>query len=326
MKTRLLRTTLALTACLSTAFAQTVLFEDDFGDPSLPGWTSAPFPPDFSAVDQHLVLSGDFGPMNPDNYMEAWTGVTHSLPTSGPLPDQQTLEFRTVLVGANHDNVLAGIHYFDGIGQGYVFGKSRNVVMLFKFWNGGMNNSGAVFFWEHTQLKSGNVTLSLAVTRLGSSVSIATRVLDKDNTNAVSFERTVTDTPEADPVLPNRAPDGMLCYPDPPGTPWPVVNASGRIVLSLTWLDATAAPQPAAQVTFDNAKVWQYKSPELTIQNAVVLSWPVTEGQFVVESASSLDGPWESVAGPWSRTKDGQVQVSILAPDSRKFFRLRLGP
>jgi hypothetical protein len=147
-----------------------------------------------------------------------------------------------------------------------------------------------------------------------------------DNANAVLFERTVTDTPQADPVLPSRAPDGMLCYPDPPGTPWPVLNASGKIVLSMTWLDATAAPQPDAQVTYDNVGVWLYESPKLTIQNAVVLSWPAREGQFVPESASSLDGPWQPIADPWSRTKDDQIQVCVLAPESSKFFRLRLGP
>ncbi|HNQ89292.1 MAG TPA: hypothetical protein PKM73_11800 [Verrucomicrobiota bacterium] len=323
MKTRLLRTTLALAACISTTLAQTVLFEDDFGDPNLTAWE---LPPNSSTVDQQFVLSGDFGPMNPDNYLAAWTGAGRSIPTSGPLPDHQTLEFRADLVDANQADALASVHYFNGVDKGYIFGKSQNVLTCFKFWNGAQNNSGAVFFYDHSQLKNQNVTLTLALTRLGSDLTITTRILDKDNANAVLFERTVTDTPQADPVLPNRAPDGMLCYPDPAGTPWPVLSSSGSMVLSLTWLNPTQAPQPTAQVVFDNAEAWQYESPELTIQNAIVLSWPVTTGQFVLESASSVDGPWQPIVEPWSRTKEGQVQVCILAPDSSKFFRLRLGP
>jgi len=64
----------------------------------------------------------------------------------------------------------------------------------------------------------------------------------------------------------------------------------------------------------------------LAIQNAVVLSWPLTPGQFILESAASVDAPWAPVPNPWWRTNAGQNQVSILAPDSLKLFRLRLVP
>lgn len=326
MNTKFLFITLTWTACLSTAFAQTPLFKDDFSGP-LSGWTTGGFPGDLAVANQQLVVSEtSFGPQDTNNILAAFTDAQHWIPITGPLPVNQTLELRADLVRANHEDTLVSLHYFDGTGNGYVFGKSRNIVMFFKFWNGGLDNSGAVFFWEHGQLKNQNVTLALALARFESSLSITTRVLDKDNANAVLFERTVTDTPQADAVLPNRAPDGMLCYPDQLGTPWPILNAAGKIVLGMIWLDPTAGPQPAVQVTFDNAEAWQYESPQLTIQSAVVLSWPVTQGQFVVESATSVDGPWQPIAESWSRTKDGQVQVSILAPDSRKFFHLRLVP
>ena len=70
------------------------------------------------------------------------------------------------------------------------------------------------------------------------------------------------------------------------------------------------------------------ESPQLTIQNAVVLSWPLPQGQgqFVVESACSVDGPWAPVPEPWLRTNNGLCEVSILAADSMKFFRLRFTP
>jgi len=69
--------------------------------------------------------------------------------------------------------------------------------------------------------------------------------------------------------------------------------------------------------------VWQYESPELQIQDAVVLSWPVPQGNFVLESASSAGGPWEPLPEQWSRIKDGKTEVSVLAQNSMKLFRLR---
>ena len=91
----------------------------------------------------------------------------------------------------------------------------------------------------------------------------------------------------------------------------------------MSWFNSQQAPSPRAQVIYDNLELWQYESPQLTIQNAVVLSWPLTQGQFVLESAPSLDGPWAPVLDLWWRTNAGQNQVSILAPDSLKLFRLR---
>ena len=208
--------------------------------------------------------------------------------------------------------------------QGYLFFKDQDEVALVKFWNAA--TSLAWFFYENRPLKNQNVTLALSLTRVGSEVKITTRVLDQDNANAVLFERTVTDTPQADPALPNRAVRGMPGDPDLPGTPWAVVQAPTDVELTLTWVNSQAAPQPPAEVIFDNLEVWQYESPQLAIQNAVVLSWPVTQGTFVLESAASVDGLWEPVPDPWWRTNDGQNEVTILAPDSLRLFRLRQVP
>jgi hypothetical protein len=60
--------------------------------------------------------------------------------------------------------------------------------------------------------------------------------------------------------------------------------------------------------------------------NAVVVSWPVPQGQFVLESAASLTGSWTPVANPWMRTNNGVCEVSVAATDSVRFFRLLLGP
>ncbi len=45
------------------------------------------------------------------------------------------------------------------------------------------------------------MTLVLALTRQGSDLKINTRVLDKDAAKTALFDRTVTDTPQSDPVL-----------------------------------------------------------------------------------------------------------------------------
>jgi len=115
---------------------------------------------------------------------------------------------------------------------------------------------------------------------------------------------------------------------DPIGTPWPLLMGPSWIELTLTWCNPLLAPNPRAQVIFDNVEVWQYATPQLTIQNAVVLSWPLPQGQghFVVESASSLDGPWTTIPDPWSRTNNGECEVCVLAEDAMKFFRLRFAP
>ena len=92
------------------------------------------------------------------------------------------------------------------------------------------------------------------------------------------------------------------------------------------WVKPLSPSQGAAQVIFDNLEVWEYQTPQLNIQNAVVLSWPVTATQFVLESAPTVDGPWETVPDPWSRTNATDIQVSVLASDSMRFFRLQFAP
>jgi len=324
LKKHIALTTLALAVGVSTAFAQTDLWSDNFNDNNPIGWTHGTRGW-IDETNQQFVVSGNFGPLQTNNPLATHEAGVHSIPTSGPLPDNQTLELRADLVGASQNDAWAGLHFlWSPQGQGYLLFKDEDEVGLVKFWNGA--TSLAWFFYENRPITNQDVTLVLALTRVGSDVKITTRVLDKGNANAVLFERSVTDTPQADPVLPNRAVRGTLSGSDLPGTPWAVVNAPTDVQLSLTWVNSDSAPQPPAQVVFDNLVVWQYEPPQLAIQNAVVLSWPLTPGPFVLESAASVDGPWAPVPEPWWRTNAGQNQVSILAPDSLRLFRLRLGP
>ncbi len=308
--------TLASAACAWSTFAQTLLFSDNFSGTD--AWEGG------TVSNEQCVLSKAFGAMNTNNPLATWVGSSHTVPTSGPLADNQTLEFRVDLVGANQEDLAAGLHYFNGWAEGYVFGKSQDTVGLFKFFDGGP--AMAFFFWTNCPLKNQNVVLVLALTRRDSSLEINTRILDKDNANAVLFDRTVTDTRQADTVLPDRAAGGMPGTSDRVGTPWPIVQAPVKVVLGMTWLNPTRAPQPPAEIIFDNVEVWQYEVPQLAIQNAVVLSWPLTQGQFVLYTATNVAGPWTLVPDPWWRTNAGQNELSILAPDSQRFFRLHFMP
>lgn len=313
---------LAWAAGAATASAQTLVWSDNFNDNNPIGWSLGSHG-QRNETNQQFTVSGSFGPMPTNSTTDTGTVAWHSigLPSS-PLPDNQTLEARVDLVDANQNDAFAAMDFFwSADGRGYSFFKDQDELWMLKFTDFG--GSLAVFFYETIPVKNQNVTLVFSLTRLGSNVAINTRVLDKDNGNAVLFDRTVTDTPQSDPVLPNRAVKGVRSVPDMLGTPWPVTQAPDSVALVMQWANPQSASVGAAQVTYDNLEVWQYQLPQLAIQNAVVLSWPVTNGQFVVESASSVDGPWDALTDPWWRTNNGQNQVSILAPESMKLFRLR---
>jgi hypothetical protein len=312
--------TLALAAGVSTSSAQTLLYSNDFSS-SMPFNTVNYATSDVS--NQQLVLTCTRTTATDTNNVVTSTGGCGPLTLfpSSVLPDQQTLELRVDVVGANQDDAFADIHWYNN--GGYFFVKDQNELGLAKAWNNA--TSWAFLFWTNALVKNENITLVLALTRFGSDLRITTRVLDKDSANAVLFERTTTDTPAADPVLPNRTVKGILSYPDPVGTPYLLQNPSYADV-GIAWLNPQSAPNPLAQVTYDNLEVWQYQTPQLNIQNAVVLSWPVTAVQFVVESAPGVNEPWETVPDPWLRTNATQIQMSVLAPDSMRLFHLRFAP
>ncbi len=141
---------LASTACAWSTFAQTLLFKDDFSGPNYwPGGT---------IVNQQLVFSTRFGPMNTNALIDSFSGAGH-FPELAPAPlsENQTLEYRVDLVGANQDDLVAEVHYYaSGTGGGYIFGKKQDVVGFIKFFDGGP--SAAFFFWTNCAVKNTNVS------------------------------------------------------------------------------------------------------------------------------------------------------------------------
>ena len=82
-----------------------------------------------------------------------------------------------------------------------------------------------------------------------------------------------------------------------------------------------ASTQGAAEVTFDNLEVWQYEPPELEIELAAIVSWPLSPGNWILESAAAVDGRY----APLPQTpeiRDGRHQVIVLATNQAQFFRL----
>ncbi|MBI4327572.1 MAG: hypothetical protein HY674_20250 [Chloroflexi bacterium] len=320
-KTISLWITLALAVSVSTTLAQTLLYSNDFSDPSKPltalNWVT------YQLSNQQLILTCTRASATDTNNLGTSTGGVEPPPSlfaGGALPDQQTLELRIDLISANQDDAVADLHAaFNG--KGYFFVKDQNEIALLKAWWPTPTAAWAVLYWTNNPVKNQNVTLVLALTRRGSDLEITTRVLDKDNANAVLFDHTVTDTPQADPVLPNRAVKGIRTELDPVGLPW-ALQSFGYPVVGVAWVNPQSAPNPLAQVVYDNLEVWQYEAPQLTIQNAVVLSWPLTQSQFILESADNVNGPWTPVPDPWWRTDAGRNEVSVPAPESLKLFRL----
>ena len=253
--------TLAFAACVSTAFAQTPLVKDDFTDPKLTGWIQiTPFGVP-SNINQRFVISANCGPLQTNNPLATHFAFGHPILTPITLTNNWTLEERADLVSANQNEVWGSAHFLwnNRGGAGYVFWKDQDELALNKFWNG--TDSMAWFFYEQRSLKNQNVTLVLSLTRRDSNLVIDARVLDKDNADAVLFERTVTDTPQADPVLPNRSVKGVPGVNDETGEAWRLVSGPGYVEVTLDWTNPNRAPDGLAQITYDNVEVRLYESP-----------------------------------------------------------------
>jgi hypothetical protein len=308
--------------------AQTVLWTDNFDDNDTDGWVKG-YSGEMAESNQQFRIGGSFGPTPINQPTETYAFAFHDVPISGALQDQQKLEARVDLVEANQSNAWASMQFFWTQGLAYAVFKDEDEILLAKAWlTSPAGISLAFFYYESRLIKNQNVTLVLSLTRLGEDVRIGTRVLDKDNGNAVLFERTVTDTPQADPVVPNaREFPGV---PDFEGTPWPISSAPQAIELGMGWADSQRSSAGPAQVIFDNLEVRLYESPQLTIRNnpqsGVLISWPLTVGAFVPESAPGVGGPWGPVPDSWWRTNKSQNEVLVETPVQRQFFRLRQVP
>jgi hypothetical protein len=202
--------TAALAAGVSTACAQARLWSDTTFPIGSTEWSTQSFPGILDNTGGQLIVAENFfGPMQPNNPVATHVPAFHNAPSLGSLMDGQTLELRADLIRASQSDAFASLAFnyqIGGLANGYMFNKNENGLSLMKFYDGATRF--AWFFFANQPVKNENVTLVLALTRAGTNLNITTRVLDKENGNAVLFDRTVIDTPKADPVLPSYAAGG----------------------------------------------------------------------------------------------------------------------
>ena len=119
--------TLAFEACVSTAFAQTLLYSNRFD--GLIGLT-AQGAAQISNPNQQIVFTGTFSSPTPTNTVLDTAGWALALfPNTGLLPDQQTLELRIDLVSANQNDAFSFIQWANQ-GKGYIVFKDQDETLI----------------------------------------------------------------------------------------------------------------------------------------------------------------------------------------------------
>ncbi len=232
----------------------------------------------------------------------------------------QSLEARVDLASLKNPEAGAVLAVNYGTGAGYWMMKRLDAVFLGKQ-NGGIT----VFAADKRTTPNANVVLVLALTPEGNNVILTSRVLHKSS-GKVLYERSVVDTPGADPSIHSQQVTALLGQTmyvgdDRSGTPW-----TSGYSLSLGTFQCTDGTLPAAEATFDNfeLRTYAYEAPKLGIEPAMRLSWqaPASVG-WSVEGAPSTQGPWLPVQDSLA---PGVQQVTVPTDEGMKFFRLRQAP
>jgi hypothetical protein len=241
------------------------------------------------------------------------------------VENDSTLELRADLVRLSENATNLAAIYLAGTwenGQFYSFIKGHDFVMLGKYGLAPVGES--VFACDRAVIKNTNVVLSLALTRVNPNVVLTARVLDKDNHNAVLYERSVVDTPAVDRCLTTDevfAASGMnLAFlTDRSGAPYTWGSA-----IVLATLQCTDGNQPAVAAVFDNVELRTLEVPGIGIERAVRLSWPASASiNYSVEGAPTLQGPFVPVQ---DLVTPGMNQMTVPASDLMRFFRLVNAP
>ncbi len=213
---------------------------DDFNDNTKTDWQDFTFVPGLGLPSE---TNGQFEFNLPPAGQALFTG---SRKTSRvfDLRECDRLQLRVDLVhgeGADSFAVLAFIPEANSLGTlaGYGLSKSTTDILLSK-------GIGKYFYNENVSppVKNDNVTLVLDLTVSNhTTVFIKGQVLDKDNSNAVLWERLVVDTPDADVLA-----DGT----DDPAVPY---LTTGHFALFCYEDFSQSSPQPFYQAIYDNAAV-----------------------------------------------------------------------
>jgi hypothetical protein len=80
--------------------------------------------------------------------------------------------------------------------------------------------------------------------------------------------------------------------------------------------------QPLASATQVGTLLGSCSSNTLTIAPAVLVSWPVEEDGWTIESATSVDGSW-AASDATSFIQHGRRSIAVPIDGTHRFFRLR---
>ncbi|SVA60458.1 uncharacterized protein METZ01_LOCUS113312 [marine metagenome] len=265
---------------------------DDFDDNKVTGWEKF----DFGSGNGFLKEEdGQFTiGMHQASKQPFFVAATYGSQTY-TIEDGVTLEFRIDLIEANQPEAYAAVGFIPkdtSVSQlsGYSAVKDNGDVILAK----GLNK----FFYDTTDGEwtetPENITLSISMTGKGESVVMTVKVLDIENNNAVLFEQTSIDTPDA---------DDFQTGTDSPAAPF--LGKPGNFVLLLYHND-TNGSLPASTVTLDNAKVFQYEAATVDdFDDNKVNDWRIfdfgTGNGFLSE-------------------EEGQLTIGMRQPSGQPFF------
>ena len=227
---------------------------DNFDDNKLTGWISGGSGQlKLTETNQHLTLHGHWPGVRTVDITD--TIAYGHLNRLWSAKEGQTLEWRVDLVGINEHAPAACIELWNSSAS-YVLFKGRDFIHICKpGWSAGGGHGH--FVHEKVLIKNTNVVLSWSLTRVSPNVILTARVLDKENNNAVLYERSVVDTPNEDRTLTQSEMDaasGMHLNTGRDVAGAPVTSAIAAILV--VWQYNYDGKQPAAEATFDNFELW----------------------------------------------------------------------
>jgi len=297
---------------------------DDFDDGKLTNWnlwssndrgTIAETNGQFTAWGYLPGISGDMR----NTWSKGWRRTTWR------VDEGQTIEFRVDLVRMDASTTHAILEPTShALGRTYELTKGPDFVAIGKWTTA--SSAYVVLSAEKAAIKSSNVVMSLALTRVRTNLVLTARLLDKDNHDAVLYQRAVVDTPEADPSLTAEAVQALTGIQGTQFNP----DVRQAPLIAGDWLNLKVAQynydgnQPPAEATFDNLEMRSYEVPQVGIETAVRLTWPALAGaDWAVEAAPALQGPWLPVN---NLELTGMQQLTVPANDAARFFRLQQVP
>jgi hypothetical protein len=318
-----------------TALVTSNVVIDNFDDNKLSGWTAVGGlgQVKLTETNQQFALWGYWPGVHT---MEITDTTSYGyLSRNWSILNGQTVEYRVDLVGMNEHTTIATIDAWSGTsGAGYSLWKGHDFIHLCKPQDSGDLKEHGHFFHEKASIKSTNVVLALALTRVSPNLIITARVLDKANDNAVLYERSVVDTPSVDRTLTEaemEAASGMLLHTGADLGP-PITSVSDVVLSIFQYNDGT---RPAAEATFDNLERWTSTFPVWRPQLAIQLLSAIPprvdltlsadpNSSWTIERALEPNGPWTNLSALLIGTNGSAQLQDTNSPYPAGFYRARL--